>query len=101
MLPLRDNNLFHVYRLPAGRNEVHGAFVEGRVIAHSLSRHIESFPLLDTAHELLFPLDVCRLAYGRRVGVLLHLHVLVIKLSHRLNDLALTDVAEQIVQPLL
>jgi len=55
----------------------------------------------DAVHELLFPLDVGGQPFGRRIGIVLHHGVLVVELIHGLDDLALPDVVEKILQPLL
>ena len=57
VLPLGHDDLLHVHRLSAGGNKVQTAFVERDIVAHSRSRHVEPFPLLDAAQKLLFSLD--------------------------------------------
>src|SRR5262249_12346507 len=100
VLPSCNCHLFPVHRLPIRRNEVFCALVEGHVIAQTECCHVKPFPLLDAVHELLFSLDVGGLTDGRRIAIFLHRRIVVIELLDRLNDLALTNVAEQIVQSL-
>src|SRR5262249_39071440 len=92
VFPLGYYNLLHMYRMAAGQDEIKFALIEGHIVTYRRGRYVETLPLLDTASESLLSLDIGRLANGWRIGVFLHLHVLVIKFGHRLKDLVLTKI---------
>lgn len=50
---LRYNNLLHVNRLTTGDDGIHRALIERHIVADTGRRHVEPFPLLDSAQELL------------------------------------------------
>jgi len=85
----------------AGRDKVARGFIKGHVVADAGRGDGEPCQFLHAADGLFFPFDVGAESLRRRIGVFLHHGVLVVKLVHRLDDFALSDVAEQIVQPLL
>jgi hypothetical protein len=95
--PLGHDNLLHVNRLTTGGNEIHRAFIERHIVANTGRRHIEPFSFLDPAQELLLSLNVDCQSFRRRGGIILHGHVLVIELVHRIDELALPDMAQKIL----
>jgi hypothetical protein len=51
--PLGHDDLLHVNRLTTGDDGIHRALIERHIVADTGRRHVEPFPLLDPAQELL------------------------------------------------